>query len=339
MSELLTHSRLACFRACPRCHLYRYEYGLRPEIDSEPLRVGSAFALAVEADAKGLDVEAAIGTRLENPFELALVAAMFTTHKERYAGEPLEEHVAAELQLEMPLTNPDTGRQTPNFRVAVKIDRVVRLLDGRLALKEYKTTSRDFSPGAEYWLRLSLDMQLSVYLLALREAGYDISTILYDVTRRPALRPLKATPEDARKYTKDGALYKAQRDQDETPAEYTVRCTENLTENPVKSFARIEIARTDADLEEARGEIWTQQLAIRAAQRSGRWYRNPEACVSSTGQKCDFLPVCQNRDLDTRTPQGFRRVEDVNEELGSPEASPVALAGQAANESGGIHVV
>jgi hypothetical protein len=338
MSELLTHSRLASFRACPKRHLYGYEYGLRPEVDGEPLRVGSAFALAVEADAKGLDVETAIAGRIEEPFEMALVAAMFEAHRTHYAGASVEEHVAAELPFEIPLTNPETGRPTPSFRLAGKIDRIVRLEDGQLALKEYKTTSRDFAPGADYWLRLSLDMQLSIYVIAARELGYDVRTILYDVTRRPAIRPLKATPEDARKYTKDGALYKAQRDRDETPEEYAARAVESLLADPVRSFARIEIARTDADLLEAAAEIWTQQRAIRDNQLSGRWYRNPEACVSSTGQKCDFLSVCSFNDLATRTPQGFRRVETPHEELSSPEASPVALTGQAVNE-GGPHVI
>lgn len=328
MSALLTHSRLACFRACPRRHLYRYEYGLRPIEESEPLRVGKAFALAVETDAKGGDVEAALAGQVEDVFELGKVAAMFTVHKEHWAGQT-EQHVAAELPFDIALVNPETGAATPIWRLAGKIDRIVRLEDGRIALKEYKSTSRDFAPGADYWLRLQLDMQLSLYLLAARELGYDVSTILYDVTRRPALRPLKATPVEARKFTKDGALYKTQRDKDETPAEYAARCTESLTADPVRSFARIEIARTDADLDECRGELWSQQLVIREAQRSKRWWRNPEACVSATGQKCDFLPVCQNADLDTVTPQGFRRVENVHEELTE------ARSGQADHASGG----
>jgi len=220
----------------------------------------------------------------------------------------------------MALRNPQTGAATPRWRLAGKIDRIVKLADGRLALKEYKTTSRDFAPGADYWLRLQLDMQLSIYLLAARELGYDVATILYDVTRRPGLRPLKATPLEVRKFTKTGALYANQRDSDETPAEYAGRCAEALASDPVRSFARIEIARTDADLDEAREEIWTEQLIIREAQRSGRWYRNPEACVSATGQKCDFLSVCQYADLATRTPQGFRRVAEVHEELAVPMA-------------------
>ena len=35
--QTLTHSRLACFRACPRKHYLRYEIGIRREITSQPL--------------------------------------------------------------------------------------------------------------------------------------------------------------------------------------------------------------------------------------------------------------------------------------------------------------
>lgn len=331
MSNLLTHSRLACFRACPKRHLYRYEYGLRPEEESEPLRIGKAFALAIETAARGGDVDMAVAGQIGDPFEFALVASMFAAHTERWVNDAPDEHIKAELSFDIPLVNPETGKPTPVWRLAGKIDRIVRLADGRLALKEYKTTSRDFAPGADYWLRLQLDMQLSLYLVAARELGYDVSTIVYDVTRRPGCRPLKATPLEARKFTKDGALYKAQRDQDETPAEYASRCADSLASDPVRSFARIEIARTDADLEEARAEIWSEQLTLREAQRSGRWFRNPEACVSSTGQKCDYLSVCQYADLATRTPQGFRRVEDVHEELATTGQAVEARAGRAAH--------
>lgn len=314
--QLLTHSRLATFRSCPRRHLLAYEYGLRADRPAEHIAAGSAFALAVEADANGEDVEAAINRAgIDDPYELARVAAMFTAHKQRWAGEQAEEHVAAELEFVLPLRNPSSGAATSVWQRAGKIDRIVRLPDGHLALKEYKTTSRDFAPGSDYWLRLELDMQLSFYLLAAREMGYDCRAILYDVTRRPALRPLRATPEADRKFKKDGTLYAAQRTVDETPEEFAARCTADLAENPVRSFARIEIARTDSDLEEAAAEVWLQQRALRDCQRMDRWYRNPDACISSAGWQCEFLPVCIHKDLATRTPLGFRRAVRQHEEL------------------------
>jgi RecB family exonuclease len=301
VSNVLTHSRLSCFRACPRRHLLRYEYLLTPDRESLALRFGSAFHLAAEAHATGADVEAAVGASLEDPYDLALLAATFAGYVERWGSEPLET-VVAEAAFDLPLRNPDTGASTPLFRLGGRIDRVVRLADGRLALMEMKTTSRDFSPGADYWMRLHLDQQVSIYVLAARELGYDVQTILYDVTRRPALRPYQVNTRRA---------------VPETPEEYAARVGEDIRVRPDYYFARIEIARLDADLVECQREVWQQQLALRSAQKSGFWYRNPESCYSASGHSCDFLAICQQRDLEHETPHGFHRRETPHPELAS----------------------
>jgi len=310
--QLLTHSRLACFRACPRKHYLRYELGLRPAETGYALRVGSAFHAALEAADKGLDPGEAIGQRLEDPYDLAMVAAMFDAHQRQYADQHLVP-VASEQRFDLPLINPSTGWPTTVWRLAGVADRIVQLQDGRLALMEYKTTSRDFSPGAEYWLRLRMDQQLSIYVLAARSMGYDIQTILYDVTRRPGLRPYKATPPEKRQYKKDGTLYASQRAEDETPGEYAKRIAEDIAFRPDYYFARIEIARLEQDIEACALELWQQQIAIRTAQNSGHWYRNPGACFSPFA--CEYLPVCENSDLETTTPTGYVRSDLIHPEL------------------------
>lgn len=311
--QILTHSRMACFRACPRRHYLRYELGLLSQRDSTPRKIGSAFARAVEADAKGLDVQAAIGEGLRDDYDLAMVAAMFDGHRRRWLSDQLE-HVAAELPFELDLVNPATGSASTTWRMAGVIDRIVRLRDGRLALMEYKSTSLDFAPGADYWVKLHMDRQLSIYVIAARALGFDVATVLYDVTRRPALRPLRATPPEKRTYRKDGALYANQREHDESPEGFAARIAEDITERPDHYFARIEIARLDQDLEDCQAELWQQQRSMREAQLAGRWYRNPEACFGQTFT-CDYLPICQRRDLETTTPDGFDRVEDIHTEL------------------------
>lgn len=316
MSQTLTHSRLSCFRSCPRRHWMRFELGLRPDQDSYALRVGSAFHLALDFIEKGIAPGEAIEQVLEDPYDLAMVAAMVHCHQERWAGQELEA-VGSELQFDMPLRNPETSAPTPTWTLAGVIDKVVRLPDGRLAIMEHKTTSLDFSPGADYWVRLHLDMQLSIYVLAAREAGYNVATILYDVTRRPMLRPLKATPEDKRKYKANGVLYANQRDHDETPEAFAARVAEAMTEQPDRYFARIEIARLDDDLQECGAELWQQQKALRAAQRMGRWYRNPGACFAP--YPCSYLSICQNKDLEETTPNGFVRDVQVHPELSQAE--------------------
>lgn len=311
--QLLTHSRLSCMRSCPRRHYLAYELGLRPAEDGFALRVGSAFHAALEAADHGEDPDALLAETMDDPFEQALVVTMYHGHAARWAEQPLEVW-ASELEFRLPLTNPATGAATPLWDLGGKIDRIIRLADGRLAIHEYKTTSRDFSPGAEYWVQLYHDQQLSIYVNAARACGYDVQTVLYDVTRRPMMRPLKATPEDQRKFTKAGTLYANQRDVDETPEEYGARIAADIALRPDHYFARIEIARLDQDLEECLAELWQQQLAIRAAQRLGHWWRNPAACLNP--YPCSYLGICLHRDLDTQTPDGFVRLgADVHPEL------------------------
>ena len=323
MAQRLTHSRLACYRACPRRHYLRYELGLRSAESSFAMKVGSAFHAALEAVDKGLDVGAAIEPHVDDPYDLALVAAMLHAHTERWGGQRLEV-LATELEFHLPLRNPETGSPTPTWTMDGVIDRLVKLPDGRIALQEYKTTTRDFSPGADYWVGLHLDQQLSIYVLAARELGYDVATILYDVTRRPTIRPKLATPIAERKYTQKkstrdgvvfpaGSIYANQREADETPEEFAARVVETIDADPIKHFARIEIARLDQDLEDCAAEVWVQQKVIRSSQKTGGWYRNPVSCFNP--YPCSYLSVCQNRDLETNTPVGFVRDENVHAEL------------------------
>lgn len=320
--------------------MLRYELALAPEQEELSLRVGTAFHDAKEALDIGADPWAAItkhGTLDE--YDAALVAAMVTVHGERWTGDTLEV-IASELSFDLPLRNPDTGASTPVWRIAGKIDRIYRLPSGILAVQDYKTTTDDISPGSDFWLRLSLDQQMSIYVLAARELGYDVQTILYDVTVRPLLRPYRKTPDDKIQLKKDGTPYANTRMHNETPFEFTVRVAEAMRAEPDRYFARHEIARLDADLEETRAEIWSQQLQMREMQRSGRWYRNPGACVQPF--RCQFLPICAQRHTSqTLVPRGFQRLESVHPELttpplgGKPEQARAEQAAHSETDSDG----
>lgn len=332
--DLLTNSRLSTFRACPRRHELRYEVGIVPEEESEALRVGTAYHAALEAADLGLDPEVAVANlHTLDAHEMAMVAAMFTVHGERWRGDTLEV-VATELAFDLPLTNPSTGAPSRVWRVAGKIDRIYRMPSGRLAIQDYKTTTKDIAPGSDYWLRLRLDQQMSIYVIAARELGYEVESILYDVTTRPMLRPHKKTPDDKIKLRKDGQPYASVRMADEAPHEFAVRVADAMRTDPDRYFARHEIARTDGDLDATRHELWSQQLAIREMQRSGRWFRNPGACV--VPYRCPYLSICARndvrRDMDF-VPDGFRIVADVHPELARAEqAAQQASSGQAGHQ-------
>jgi len=289
------------------------------------LRVGSAFHRALEAEYKGENIDAVMAEAVSDPYDLALVAAMFHAHHEHWQSAPLDV-VQAEEIFKIPLRNPDTGGLTTVWDLAGKTDKIVKLSDGRLALMEHKTTNRDFTPGADYWVALHLDQQLSIYVIAARALGHDVQTILYDVMRRPMLRPHMATPDANRKYKKDGSLYANQRETDELPDEFAARIAADIAERPDHYFARIEIARLQQDLDECAWEVWQQQQIIREAQKSGRWYKNPNSCFSNYGT-CEYLSICQGNTMNGEVPPGFKITEDIHPELNQ---EPSARAGQAA---------
>lgn len=57
--QLITHSRLDCFKRCRKRHWFAYEIGLRRETDAKALRMGSAYHDGLEVLGNGGTLEAA----------------------------------------------------------------------------------------------------------------------------------------------------------------------------------------------------------------------------------------------------------------------------------------
>ena len=174
---------------------------------------------------------------------------------------------------------------------------------------EHKTTSSDITPGSTYWRKLTLDTQVSQYL----GATEGVEGMLYDVIRKPSLRPYKATPLEAQKRTKAGALYATQRETDETPEEFSVGLRADISEGPNKYYARGIIVRLPSERTEAARDTWLVAGSIRESMRLDAWPRNPGSC-DAYGRTCDYWAVCAGETTiqdDTR----FRTAETPHEEL------------------------
>lgn len=178
---------------------------------------------------------------------------------------------------------------------------------------EHKTTSEDCEAGSPYWQRLRLDSQVSTYYRGARALGYDVRGCLYDVIRKPSLKPYKATPVESRKFKADGSLYANQRDRDETPDEYRTRLLEDIAAKPERYYVRGEVVRTADDEHAGAADAWMIAQSIREAERLGRFPRNVDACVRY-GRTCDYFEVCTGTtSLDDRL--RFRVAERAHEEL------------------------
>jgi hypothetical protein len=234
--ELLTNSRRSCFQRCRREHYYDYILGWRPLVKNEALGFGQLFhcgleqwwlayqdmqkhldpldadphhalrlALAgIEAGFYGVAEEAEL-----NYFHLRQAQELMRGYHYRWAPTMAEiEVLEVEVKFESALVNPVTGRPSRTFRLGGRLDAIIRyrdhvpILAGRVYIVEHKTTSADLDPSSDYWLRLRIDGQVSTYYNGAKAMGHEVRGCLYDVVRKPTLKPKLATPEENRKYTK-----------------------------------------------------------------------------------------------------------------------------------------
>jgi hypothetical protein len=287
-------------RACLRLHELTYVQGWRAAPSPEAA-FGTLLHHGLEswwlAAQDGHDGDARLAAALDavcqgeaDPFDLARASALLVGYTARWESEPLDV-LSVEAEFSTPLVNPATGAASKTWRLAGKIDAIVRDASGRVLIVEHKTSGEDISPGSDYWRRLAMNAQVSVYYDGARSLGFDVEGCLYDVIGKPKLRPKLATPEESRRYTKSGALDSRQRTTDETPDEFAARLGEEIAANPDEYFRRGDVPRTERDLEEARADAWQTALLIHGVERSGHAPRNPDACLRY-GRTCAFLDVC-----------------------------------------------
>jgi hypothetical protein len=272
--------------------------------------VGAAVHLGLEhylrsgigsIDYKGLD-----------EYQKIIVDCMISGYRSRW---PADEYEVLEVEKEFstPLVNPDTSRESMTWVLSGKVDAIVRHRStGEKYVMEHKTTSEDISPGSLYWKRLRMDGQISVYIEGARSLGHAVEGCIYDVLKKPSLRPLKSTPEADRKYKKDGSLYATQRAADETPEDFKSRIIESISSDPDKYYARGTVVRLASEMSEFNCDIWETSKQMHESERLGTHPRNPDAC-NAFGHLCEFFPICTGETTleDTR----YAKQDTANPEL------------------------
>jgi hypothetical protein len=270
---------------------------LKAESEAQALRFGSAWHAAMESRWQGLPFEAALAAAVKDvkfeEVQLATLSGLLAGYYRRHEQDPVKE-----LHAEVEFRHPIEGSRT--FDSAGKIDGLGVLQDGRLVLMEHKTTSESVDPASDYWLRLRLNQQVMQYVVAARALGWDVQVILYDVTKKPAIR----------------------QKQGETAAQFGERLAQDTQDRADFYYARREVPVLDQDLEEfkiQRFELSKLILALRQAERrtglrEQAWPRNVNAMSC---QGCEFSGFClQGVHADAQcVPSGFR-VGAVHGELG-----------------------
>lgn len=258
-AKVITTSAARCFRGCPRKYFWRYEKGLQPRVEAEALRFGTLVheALAAWWQRKPYEWPAAA-----DAFEVAKAKALLVGYDSRWSLDGYDVE-SVEQTFDIPLCR--------GWRLQGKRDAVVRK-DGRRVV-EHKTSSVDIGPGSDYQSRLSLDTQCSLYLL---EGGFD--GVIYDILKKPALRPLKESKK---------------RDAPETADEYFARCVEAIAEAPDEYYQRAEVVRLDGELADAKADLIATVRAIELCAKQERWPRNDDNCLSYS-TRCQYWSLCTN---------------------------------------------
>lgn len=354
---VITVSQMRCHRRCNREHHLRYNLGYRPVADAAALRFGKLMHDAWEA----WTLSAIQPHEEDDPLRAALVAIerVYTSTQstieleyERVKAEELirgyhcrwfaDATIFLEVEREFatPLINPASGFPSQTYRLGGKIDAIAEVVPGHpsrapgIYVVERKTTSDDIGLGSDYWRQLRLDAQVSTYFEGAASIGYNVVGCIYDVIRKPSIRPSQVPIRDedgvkivldssgARVRTKDGKKWRETGDSElgyvlqtrpETPEEYRSRLREDIASNPDRYYQRGTVPRLEGELLDAGFDTWQQARLIREGELAERHPRNSDAC-RRWSRMCDFFDVCTNAaSLDD--PTRFRKAENPHEEL------------------------
>lgn len=339
-NNLLTASRMGTFLRCPRAHYWACEIGLQSITCGQALRVGTAWHMGMESRWKGKTYDEALQSALAtsdalDAYTTATIASLLAGYYWYWGERETFGKLLPELKFDYKLT----GSRT--FSAAGKIDGLGSLQDGRSGLIEAKTTSDSLAPESDYWLRLRFNAQVHQYVSAAREGGWDISEVLYDVCRKPSIRPkmINDLDSEGRKIildqsgkrvflkngeprqggdTKLGYYIKEHR---ETPEEFGDRLLRDIQSRPEFYFQRREVPILDDELaafESQRLMIGRSIIHARAEEQKLRrpedaWPRNVE---TKNCKFCAYQSFClQNLSVDLNNPPAGFVVKAFNPEL------------------------
>lgn len=292
----LSASSIECFMSCRRQYWFRYIQQLRPLHRETPLTMGSAVHSGQEylfnccldhpIDEDTLR-EVVLGEYNDDELRLAGTDPLVAIEMVKYWDRAVDWRNKWELLEVEPKfsVSAGTGR-----RLIGRFDGVVQ--DRKTKTKyilEHKTVKGRVDD--KRLNHLLWDTQASVYVLAAREMGHEVAGIIYNFMPKPTFARATATPEDKRKYKKDGTLYANMRDTDETEEEFLSRVRVWYSENMFDPtfFRQHIVMRNKSQVDMMVGQVKMIASDIRTCERQGTFYMNPAACKILS---CQYQQVC-----------------------------------------------
>lgn len=304
---ILTYSALNTFRGCPRKFKHRYLDHLQPRQKAESLSFGSVIHSGLElwyrsvgqSDRlwKLLDfIDGQFSGRvgdLQEKYRWQLARAMLTGYATRYPSEEFQV-VEIEKVFNGEIRNPETGRPSQTFVMAGKADGIVQLPDG-MYLLEHKTAS---TIDSNYLEKLWTDTQIALYSFYLRQMGYPIVGIIYNVLLKTRLQQRQGETQEEFEARHAALAAKnksgrstAQRQAPESDEEFQARLAEWYSD--AGAFHRERIYLSEDRMAMLQDEVWEITQQFLDARRRGKWLLNTSSCFSFQ-RPCEYLPYCQS---------------------------------------------
>ena len=169
--------------------------------------------------------------------------------------------------------------------------------------------------GSDYWPHLNMDRQVNIYyMVQSQNPDRPVTTILYDVTRRPGIRPKAPTKKDVA----DWPMYYGEEidleepPERETAAMYGARLTADMGERTEFYFARREIGILESHTKDTQRDTWEIHLAILASENRGYYRRATRSCFDHG--RCPYFTICSaGVDVTEAMPEGFHHEEPHSE--------------------------
>lgn len=288
--DLLTQSRMETWNLCRRKHHYRYTEGYDKKAPSQALDFGTAWHKFCEywwsgrRDAETLKKHIFDRAALMmSPVELVQFEEMARGYDLAHAEDAKRYKVVAlEKEFRAGLFDPSQSTRggkkalevSGAFLLAGKIDGVLEDTekdDYQLVL-EHKTTKQIIEDDSEpYWDKLVMDHQLSMYTVGSDALGYNVQEALYDVARKPSIRPKKG----------------------ESLEEYRLRLRAEMEADPKSYFRWRTIPRQTKELFSFVRDAWDTARLMEIEKEGVLSPRNPSACFQyGTGHRCPFYDTC-----------------------------------------------
>ena len=262
----------------------------------------------------------------------AIARGLMTGYHHRWIDEDWTVE-SVEQEFHVPIFNPASKRRSPLFTHAGKFDGTISR-NGDPYLLEHKTCREEIGPGSPYWTRLSIDTQISGYLLASWHLGRKLTGVLYDVIRKPEIRPKRLGLKETMMVKTTGLYcnvhlspeayqqFSLADDFRETPEMFQARLVQDTSERPDWYFGRQLVTRLEKELLTYAEELWRTTKDIHVAESSGDHRRNDKACFAFH-RPCEYLGLCAGHDHPTRA--HWRQLPLLHPELEDPTCGPTTL--------------